>query len=222
MKSPMMILVTASLNLMSIAALGAEGGESINSSALIVGAGAHFVFSTPGCAYDMDLHNCSVPGAGAAGLQANVMYRRPIRWFGIGFIGSVDWGQATASDVNNGTAVFGRTALEARVFLVNHSRLDLWLAVEGGVFGVSESHTFSRNDGTDRTEHYNQYAPEVGVGIGFDIRLWKGLHIGIEERAVIAFLKTDINDSSIWRYTEFGVSVWGFNGFITLSYHFGL
>jgi hypothetical protein len=106
-------------------------------------------------------------------------------------------------------AYLWRAALEGRFYPFVRQRVELWLALEGGVVGASG-------------RAFTDVAPETGIGLGLDFPIGRHLFIGFDMRCLFfGFGKAPVTtpDGGKVQMTN---TFWNANGLIKIAGRFGL
>ena len=191
--------------------------DNKRSSAIQFGGTPTFVLSLNSfCTRDNDIVGCQT-GLFTAGFQLDAHYRFPSQRLGLGLVGGahfeVNGAETCTSDqgcFEMPNAAVWRTAAESRFYPLVRSKVELWLALEGGVVGAGGGRAFTDVGG------------EVGLGLGLDVRLTRYLLIGFDFRALFyGFGKSPVTppDGDKLLMTN---SVWFSHGLIKLSARFSL
>jgi hypothetical protein len=153
-------------------------GSDTRGRAVQLGA-APVIFFSPNdfCDRDLDVVSCQT-GMAALGFQGEVQYRFPFAWFALGLVGGGAFelnGAETCSSDGGCTPVekthLWRAALEVRFYPVIHRRVELWLAVEGGVAGAAGA-------------AIPDVGAETGLGLGLDFPIGPHVSLGFDIRAL--------------------------------------
>lgn len=214
-------LMAICLLLTSLARAG-EAAQSEETDALV---GAHavqlaavpvFLFSPNRfCERDSDVIGCT-SGMGLIGFHAEAHYRFPFAWFAAGVIGGADFemNQAQICSSDSGCEdvqkiYLWRAAVEARFYPLLHRRVELWLALEGGVVGAGG-------------RAIADVAPETGLGLGLDFPIGRHFFIGLDIRCLFFGFGKAPQFPPDGGKVQMTNTLWSSNGLLKLGGRFGL
>ena len=183
--------------------------------AIQFGATPNFLFLDNMCGADGDKVGCA-NGMYTWGFQVDGNYRFPFAWFALGIVGGANFEQKKACPSSDGCVpvelegiLLWRVALETRFYPFIGRRMELWLALEGGVVGAAKGAV-------------SDVGGDTGLGLGLDFPIGSHFVIGLDLRALFFGFGIKSETYQDDRPVKMSNTFWTSVGFLKLGGRFSL